>query len=81
MTQAKWNSSVTAPKSANLKYEIVTRCNQLNINVDSITSEDLYGDFLDRMIGNKKEIILFNLSGTVENLTILQNGLLKLEDQ
>ena len=80
MTQAKWNSSATAPKSANLKHVIITRCKELNITVDSITSEDLYGDFLDRMVGNKKEIILFNLNGTVENLTILQNDLLKLEN-
>ena len=80
MTQAKWNSSATAPKSANLKHAIITRCKELNISIDSITNEELNGDFLDRLFGNKKEMIYFNLNGTVENLTILQNDLLKLEN-
>ena len=68
MTQAKWNSTVTAPKSANLKHAIITRCKELNISIDCITNEELNGDFLDRLFGNKKEMIYFNLNGTVENL-------------
>lgn len=80
MTQAKWNGWAEAPKSANLKHAIIKRCKELNISIDSITNEDLTGDFLDKLVGNKKEMIYFNLNGTVENLTILQNDLLKLEN-
>jgi len=81
MTLAKWNGWAEAPKSANLKHSIITRCKELNITVDSITNEDLNGDFLDRLVGNKKEMIYFNLSGDVDQLTKLQSELLKLENQ
>lgn len=81
MTQAKWNGWAEAPKSANLKHAIIKRCKELNIKVDSITNEDLNGDFLDRLVGNKKEMIYFNLSGDVDQLTKLQSELLKLENQ
>jgi len=44
MTQATWNSWAEAPKSANLKPELIKRCMQLGIQ-HTITSEPLNRSF------------------------------------
>ena len=74
MTQATWNSWAESPKSANLKHELIKRCMQLGIQ-HTITSEPLNRSFLDKLCGVDKEMIYFNLKGSVESLTLLQSEL------
>lgn len=78
MTQATWNSWVEAPKSANLKPELIKRCMELGIQ-HTITSEPLNRSFLDKLCGVDKEMIYFNLKGSVESLTALQSELKQLD--
>jgi hypothetical protein len=79
MTIATWDSWVESPKSTNLKHVIIDRCKQLNITVGKMVTEDLNGDFLDRLLGNRKEIIYFTLRGDIDSLKLFRNELLKLE--
>jgi len=76
-----WNAWVEGPKSMNIENAIRKYCIENNITIKSLYSKDNPRDFLDKLLGIRKETVYFELQGDYESLSYLQSELRKKQNE
>lgn len=77
LTDCFIKSSVEASKKRNIPNTLKQYCSELGLLID-ITSTDVERDWIDKIIGRKREYIQFRVEGTEEKLGLLKEKLFKL---
>jgi hypothetical protein len=77
LTDCFIKSSVEASKKRNIPKILAQYCAEIGLLID-ITATDVERDWIDKIIGRKREYIQFRVEGTEEKLGLLKEKLFKL---
>jgi hypothetical protein len=77
LTDCFIKSSVEASKKRNIPKILTQYCAEIGLLID-ITATDVERDWIDKIIGRKREYIQFRVEGTEEKLGVLKEKLYKL---
>jgi hypothetical protein len=77
LTDCFIKSSVEASKKRNIPNILRQHCVDIGLLID-ITATDVERDWIDKIIGRKREYIQFRVEGTAEKLGLLKEKLFKL---
>ena len=77
LTDCFIKSSVEASKKRNIPNILRQHCADIGLLID-ITATDVERDWIDKIIGRKREYIQFRVEGTAEKLGLLKEKLFKL---
>lgn len=73
MVNAKWESWIEAPKSANIEIQLRKWASTNNVSIISMYSKDCHQDLMDKFLGIRRETVFFHLEGDYEKLSDLRD--------
>jgi len=76
-----WTSYIECPKSHDTENKIRKYCMDFEIEIKYLYSKDCNRDFLDKILGIRKETVYFKLEGDPYHLQTLINHFIEIEQK